>query len=142
MAFDKSELTNATYGLSIFLTTILQLQIYSNISRKIFWFYIFLPSFSFLLSLFKLSCTKKHHVYSPYCILHTLSSCNVMYYIVSKICIGGRFLEDHFYCYSQQVISAVAIASLIPYNQSKKSQKHRTFNTVTSNANSNQIKKM
>ena len=116
---------------------------YTVISQgRSFDFTFFSHLFLFLLSLFKLSCTKKHHVYSPYCILHTLSSCNVMYYIVSKICIGGRFLEDHFYCYSQQVISAVAIASLIPYNQSKKSQKHRTFNTITSNANSNQIKKM
>ena len=35
---------------------------------------------------------------------------------MSEICIGGRFLEDCFYCYSQQIISAVAKESLIPYN--------------------------
>ena len=64
-----------------------------------------------------------------------------MYYIVSKICIGGRFLEDCFYCYSQQIISAVANESLIPYNLIKEHQKHRTFNTVTPNATPNQIKK-
>ena len=32
----------------------------------------------------------------------------VLYYIVSGICIGGRFLEDCFYIYSRQIISAVA----------------------------------
>ena len=56
-----------------------------------------------------------------------------MYYIVSEICIeciGGCFLEDCFYCYCQQIIPAVANESLIPYG-----------NTVTSNANPNQIKK-
>ena len=31
-------------------------------------------------------------------------------------CIGGRFLEDSFYCYSKNIISAVAKESLIPYN--------------------------
>ena len=39
-----------------------------------------------------------------------------MYYIVSESCIGGHFLEDCFYCYSQQFKSAVANESLIPYN--------------------------
>ena len=39
-----------------------------------------------------------------------------MYYIVSEICIAGRFLEGCFYCYSQQIISAVAKESLNPYN--------------------------
>ena len=36
-----------------------------------------------------------------------------MYYIVSDTCIGGRFLEDCFYCYSKQIISAVANEALI-----------------------------
>ena len=39
-----------------------------------------------------------------------------MYYIVSEIYIDGRFLEDCFYYYSEQIISAVAKESLIPYN--------------------------
>ena len=33
--------------------------------------------------------------------------CYVMYYIVPEKCIGERFLEDCFYCYSQEIISAV-----------------------------------
>ena len=33
-----------------------------------------------------------------------------------EICVGGRFLEDCFYCYSQQTISAVANESLISHN--------------------------
>ena len=36
--------------------------------------------------------------------------------MVSKICIGGNLLEDWFYCYSQQIKSAVGNESLIPYN--------------------------
>ena len=44
----------------------------------------------------------------------------LMYYIESDICIGGRFLEDCFYCYSQQIIYAVTNESLIPYNLIKK----------------------
>ena len=39
-----------------------------------------------------------------------------MYYIVSEICIGGRFLEDCLYCYSQQTLSAIANEFLLPYN--------------------------
>ena len=79
-------------------------------------FTFFISSFSFLLSLFKLSCTKKHHIYNLYCILYTLSFYYVMYYIVSEIYIGRRVLEDCIFWYSQQIISAVANVSLIPYN--------------------------
>ena len=43
-----------------------------------------------------------------------------MYHIVSEIFIGGRFLEDCFYCYSQQIISAAANESLIPHNLTKR----------------------
>ena len=43
-----------------------------------------------------------------------------MYYIVSEICIGGRFLEDCFYCYSQQIVSALANESLITYKLIKR----------------------
>ena len=39
-----------------------------------------------------------------------------MYYIVLEICTVGRFLEEFFYYYSQQIISAIANESLIPYN--------------------------
>ena len=46
------------------------------------------------------------------------SFCYVMYYIVSETCIGGHFLEDCFYCYSQQIKSVVANKFLIPYKES------------------------
>ena len=35
---------------------------------------------------------------------------------MSEIYIGGRYLKECFYCYFQQVISAVANEYLIPYN--------------------------
>ena len=78
--------------------------------------FLFLSSFSFLLSLFKLLCTMKHHVYNLYRISFTLSFCYVIYYIVSEIYIRGRFLEDYFYCYPQQIVSAVGKECLIPCN--------------------------
>ena len=53
-------------------------------------------------------------------ILYSESFCYVMCYIVSEISIGGHFLEDCFYCYSQQIKSAAANESLIPYNLIKK----------------------
>ena len=46
-----------------------------------------------------------------------------MYYIVPEKCIGERFLEDCFYCYSQEIISAVANQSLIPYNLIRRAYK-------------------
>ena len=67
--------------------------------------------------------------------------CTALYYIVSEIYIGVHFLEGCSYCYSCQIISAVANESLIPYNLKKEHQKHKTFNTVTPNATSNQIRK-
>ena len=36
--------------------------------------------------------------------------------MVLEIYIGKRFLEHCFYCYSQQITSAVAKEFLIPYN--------------------------
>ena len=39
---------------------------------------------------------------------------------MSGICKGGHFLENCFYCYSQQIKSAVANKSLIPYNRIKR----------------------
>ena len=59
----------------------------------------------FFLSLFKLSCTKKHHVNSLFRISDTLNFYYVMYYIVSEMYIGRLFLEDCFYFYSQQIVS-------------------------------------
>ena len=46
--------------------------------------------------------------------------CHVMYYEVSEICIGGHFLEDCFYCYSQQTKSAIVNEFLVPYNLIKR----------------------
>ena len=105
IAFGKVELANATYGLYILLTTILQewwLVKYTTISQRrsfnAFSLFVTRYSFSFLLSLFKLSCTKKNQVCNLHGILYTYSFCYVVYYIVSKICIGGYFLEECFYC--------------------------------------------
>ena len=120
-------------------------EIHSNISRIIFWntqqhlkedilfFSRYLVFFSlivfFLLSLFKLSCTKKYHVFNLNCILYTFSFRYVMYYIMSEICIIGLFSENCFYSYSQQNISAVANESLIPYNLTKTApETQSTFN--------------
>ena len=80
------------------------------------YFTFSLSLLSFLLSLIKLSCTNEHLLSKLYRISYILSFCYVMYYIVSEICIGGRFLEDRFYCYAHQIISPVANESLIPYN--------------------------
>ena len=102
----------------------------------------FFSSFLFLLSLFKISCTKKHHSFNLYSISYTLSFCYVMYYIVLEICISGRFLEDCFYCYSWQIMFVMANESLIPSNLIKEHQKQRTFNTVTTNTTPSQIKKI
>ena len=82
-------------------------------------FYIFSLSPIFLLSLFKLSCAKKHYVYNLYHVSYTLSFCYLMYYIVSEIYIGGLFLEDCFYCYSQQIISTATKESRFPITLSK-----------------------
>ena len=100
----------------ILLTTILQewsLEIHSNISKKIsevFFVisYLFRSLFSFLLSLVKLSRARKHQVYNIYRMSYTLSFCFLMYYMLSEIYIDGRFLEDCFYCHSEQVIPAGA----------------------------------
>ena len=46
--------------------------------------------------------------------------CNVMYYIISNICIGGCFAGGCFYFYSQKNISSVANESLVPYNLIKR----------------------
>ena len=60
--------------------------------------FFFISSFSFLFSLVEFSYTKKHQIFSLYCISDILSFCYVMHYIVSEICIGRRLMEDCFYC--------------------------------------------
>ena len=45
-----------------------------------------------------------------------------MYYIVSQIRIDERFLENCFYCDSQQIISPETSDSLIPDNLIKRAQ--------------------
>ena len=72
-------------------------------------------SFSFMVLFFVISCKKKHYVYNLYCISYILRFCYVMYYIVSEIYIGRRFLEDCFYCYFQQLVLAVVKESLQKY---------------------------
>ena len=63
-----------------------------------------------------------------------------MYYIVSEIYSGRRFLKDD--CYSQQIVSAVAKESLIPYNLTQRVPETQIFNTATPHATPNQIKHM
>ena len=50
-----------------------------------------------------------------------------MYCIVSEDYVGGRFLEDYFYCYSQQIISTIAKESLIPYNLTQRTSEIQNF---------------
>ena len=71
----------------------------------------------FLLSLFELSCTKKHQVYNLYRISHTSDFllCNVLLSVGSLY--WSTFVKELLLLrYSQQIISAVANESLIPYN--------------------------
>ena len=63
---------------------------------------------------------KKHHIYNLCHIPYTSSFCYLMYSITSEIYIGGRYLEDCFYCYFQQIISAVANEYLILYHLIKR----------------------
>ena len=64
-----------------------------------------------------------------------------MYYIVLEIYIGGRFLEDCLYFYSQKIIPVVAKESLFPITLCKEHQKYRTFNTAALNATAKPNKK-
>ena len=61
-------------------------------------------TFSYLLSFPMLSYTKEHYVHNLYFISYALNFCWVMYYRLSRMYIGGRYLEDWFYFYSQQII--------------------------------------
>ena len=111
-------LTDCYFSRIITLNTQQHLKDYLLIISQYFkfftWFFFF-----FLWPLFKLSCTRKHHAYNLYRILHTLSFCFLIYYIVSEICIGGSFLEYWFYCHSKQIISDVANVSQM-YNLTKR----------------------
>ena len=127
-AFGKTEFDNATYGLYISLTTIFKNDNlkYIAMSQRRFinyflLFYIFFPSlFSFKLSLFKPSCTKRHHVYNLYRISYILSFYYLMYCILTEICIGWRFLQDCFCRYPPKIICAVTNESLIAHKLIKR----------------------
>ena len=80
-------------------------------------FTFFIPSFP-LFYLFANSHAKRNITPMIYIAHHILC---IMYYIVSEICIGGRFLlEDYLVVIPQQIISATANQSLIPYNLIKR----------------------
>ena len=53
-------------------------------------------------------------------IVYFESFCYVRCYIVLGLCIGESFLEECFYCYSQQIKSVVGNESLVPYKLIKK----------------------
>ena len=97
-------------------TTVLQRSIPSILKiSQIFSFVIlhsFLSSFFFFIISFQ---NLKHRA----CNLHRryrYRFCYGMYYIVLKMCIGGRLLQDCFYCYSQQIVYALVKKSLIVYS--------------------------
>ena len=122
------------YMLLIIILSEWQLEIHINVSKKIFEFFlvillfIFLLSFSFFYYLFSNSYAQKTSlIYIVYRIL--LRFCYVMYYIVSEIYIGRRFLEGYFYYYSQKTMFAVAKESLIPYKPAQGAAKTQTFDT-------------
>ena len=75
--------------------------------------------FFFIIS-FQTLMHKKHHIYNLCHIPYTSSFCYQMYSITSEIYIGGRYLEDCFYCYFQQIISVVANEYLILYHLIKR----------------------
>ena len=117
IAFGKTGLTSATHDLYALLTNFSRMITLNKQQYFILSFlFLFLFFVFFSLSLFKLSCTKKYHVYHLYRISYTLSFCNAIYNIVPEIYIGGRFLEDCLNCYYQEFISDVVNESLIPCN--------------------------
>ena len=94
----------------------------------------------FLLSLWKISGTEKYHVYNLYFISYALSFINLIYDIAPEIFIGECFLEDCFYCYCQQIISALPYLKNLWFFITFRI--HRTFNTASLNTTPNQIKQM
>ena len=103
-------------------------------------FYIFFLFYLFLLSLWKISGTEKYHVYNLYFISYALSFINLIYDIAPEIFIGECFLEDCFYCYCQQIISALPYLKNLWFFTTFRI--HRTFNTASLNTTPNQIKQM
>ena len=96
-------------------TTISQWLTFNSFS----WFYIFCPIVFFTIISFQtLMYNEKSHLESI-SHMYTLSFCYVMYYIMSEICIGERSL-GYCFCYSQQIIYAVANEYLIPYDLIKR----------------------
>ena len=75
-------------------------------------------------------------------ILYTFSFCCVMYYLVLEIDNGRLFLEDCFYCYSQQIISTVAKESLISYNLRQRAPETQNLKCCNTIYYPNQIKQM
>ena len=102
IVFGKTGLSSATHDLYALLTNFSRM---ITLNKQQHFILSFLFLFFFSLSLFKLSCTKKYHVYHLYRISYTLSFCNAIYYIVPEIYIGGRFLDDCLNCYYQEFIS-------------------------------------
>ena len=98
-------------------TTISETRSFNSFS--LFHNFILLSFYSFIL----LSFYPFIHVYNLYFISYTFSFCYVMYYIVSEIYIGRRFLED-CYCYCHQIIFGVAKESLVHCNLRQKSTKN------------------
>ena len=97
-------------------------------SFSLFCFLFFFYRFLFFNYLFSNSYAQKTSlIYIVYRIL--LRFCYVMYYIVSEIYIGRRFLEGYFYYYSQKTMFAVAKESLIPYKPAQGAAKTQTFDT-------------
>ena len=97
-------------------------------SFSLFCFLFFFYRFLFFNYLFSNSYAQKTSlIYIVYRIL--LRFCYVMYYIVSEIYIGRRFLEGCFYYYSQKTMFAVAKESLIPYKPAQGAAKTQTFDT-------------
>ena len=80
------------------------------------YFIFFVSSIFFFIISFE---TYKYHVYYLYRISYTLSFCYVKYYIMSEICISGRFKTGPYFS-SQKFISVVANESLISYNLIKR----------------------
>ena len=79
----------------------------------IYYYFTFsVSSSSSLLSLFKLSYTKKQHLSNIYSMLYTLSFCYEMHYIV--------FLRELFLSLFPKIISAVANVPLVSYNLTKR----------------------
>ena len=97
-----------------------QHQLQSSIFSSFLLFHLFLLVVFFLIISIQTLMHQEAWMQSISHIVYFESFCYVMYYIVLEICIGGYFLEDCFYYYSQQIKSAVANESLIPYNLRKR----------------------